>query len=1811
MDVDSEMAESGPNDPFNWDEERLLQEFCTPNRTWNPPAGLRFPEPSALRAKLVECGIDGNSLLTCTEEYDYKELWENLGIKKLPHQVFLKKVIPALQDASPAYQQRKLELGFGTANAGDNQDDGGPPIKSELRRQADSEPSSSIRVGGAAIEPETQNSNRQPVPVASGSAAHPPIISQGVISPALSSSTLPEQPIIQSVEQPSLEQLPHLGRPAISEPPAVLEQSSAAGQSAEAECSVGESPSKRRVAPITISAGPVHAVPSFVPTEGDRFLAGTVEGILASSDSSGFLGSATLVPDRIIEPVLTTCTEEINLEFSQGFKAIPSGRRLQVWKAMKQYLRADRLAIDMVPEDDDDESLLPLLDSDEEFDEETKREMEKDRLEDEAMKERMDSSKKHLTKEEVDEIVNNAIQELEARWHAEKKPKHERKAYKLWRDARRNPFREPYMQSLKKRRTELDIRLSGMMEKFTASDWLRNESLKKQAPEFLEITVFDRLYQYWLIDVLENPREPAKPSALPRPTPLAKKQRDLDEDEEVLSSDSEDDVDGFIDYSDRADLLINDAMDHDDPVDNDAMDIDLPDAPVTALDDENPMVIKVENGLVSANSQNPDRSEIIELPSSPAKSYQRLDEADLPGLDTMEDFERIADIGADYWAWAGDSVRLVVAALMDSTPARRSKVFEAVNSKDSNEEVWEEHIQPVLDRIQVKRDGVPQTTSSAHRLAQIFDVYTRKSTSRLETKLGFLTWTKIKRFTHRFSPFCDLIRRVSPVFADPPPSPSLVETPRKQKLPRIKVVGTPSKQPTSQNEEPSQNTGGEGGAKEKSAAVEEAEAAPESQDPADVDGLSDDDSSNGELGTPAKKRRRRKVVNQEAKKMRIATLEQNKEFDRRRQRLQQNLATGIVPSNKTRLIVNETKEEGQPLIFINDHIGGRIKDHQIDGVRFMWNHVVVNSSVRQGCLLAHTMGLGKTMQVITLLVVIAEASASENPSIRDQIPESLRASKTLILCPAGLVENWFDELCIWAPENALGELLIIDSTVSEEERAQIVEHWASRGGVLIIGYHMFTGICLKSEGLGKLLQETPNLVVADEAHYIKNQVSQRAQAAANFSTPSLIALTGSPLTNNVSDYYAMINWVAPNYLGPLPEFNATFANPIKEGLYADSNPSDKRKARRLLHVLKETVGPKMHRKDADVLHNALPAKKEFIITLPLTDLQQRLYEAYIHCAMDARVLGTMTTQVRVWSLVAKLGLVLAHPKIFKSVAELKKSGDNPKGAKGKTEDEIDLPQDLLSELLKEVAGRDIDNTEHSYKILALLQILSECRKVGDKVLVFSQSIPTLDYLESLFRSQELGYQRLDGKTPIADRQGDTKKFNTDKHVEVYLISTKAGGVGLNIYGANRVVIFDFKYTPTDEQQAIGRAYRLGQTKPVYVYWLFIGGTFEEIIHNNAIFKTQLASRVVDKKNPTPWSTRLKEYFAPPRIPEHEDLTKASGQDIVLDALLKSEEVGKEICKITSTETFEKEETFELTTDEQRDAEQEIRMWQLRTHDPDEYHRQMAAQIAARRRIDQASALPPVYQAIQAAPTFPSAFQPTPAGVPPPQATLASLIPALPGFRPGIPSRSPTQTTAGIPLRSLAIQPIMGAGTFIRETPTQAPPLSAPSPPATSAPPATSTPTAFSPPPATFATPLNTVVLRSTSTTRSAPASCDTPMPKDFEHLSMVSESLKYQGYPVTQSPEEVARAITSHLEHLYPTGLPLSVVDQLQHFIGISKKQRFAEALLSGYIKPQAVTEMKRQELVRMSTHFDAMEEATFRQTVWVRPQSLPPLMRN
>jgi superfamily II DNA or RNA helicase len=566
-----------------------------------------------------------------------------------------------------------------------------------------------------------------------------------------------------------------------------------------------------------------------------------------------------------------------------------------------------------------------------------------------------------------------------------------------------------------------------------------------------------------------------------------------------------------------------------------------------------------------------------------------------------------------------------------------------------------------------------------------------------------------------------------------------------------------------------------------------------------------------------------------------------------------------------------------------------------------------------------------------------------------------------------------DELLTWAPKDLLGDFSKVDSSLKLHARLRTISNWYHDGGVLIVGYEMFRNYINNKkpkkgeapltqeqhEEIRQALLEGPNIIIADEAHKMKNATAAITLTASQFRSKSRIALTGSPLANNVEEYHTMIDWVAPNYLGPAVEFRAKYVEPIQAGLWGDSSSYERRKSLKMLGVLKEDLAPKVHRADMAVLRNDLPPKKEFVITVPLTNLQRKAYSLYVQSMISGSTERTKSGEVHqttIWHWLTILSLLCNHPSCFKAkLTERKEDARKEIAASGAStsrdvtdEDEVataelnapiwkvGVSQGLINretKLFSEEAS-DLNSIELSYKTKILCQIMDASKTAGDKVLVFSQSLPTLDFLERLCENQHRKIARLDGSTQISKRQGLTKAFNKGD-TEIYLISTTAGGLGLNLPGANRVVIFDFKFNPIMEEQAVGRAYRIGQKKPVFVYRFVVGGTFEDSVHNKAVFKMQLASRVVDKKNPVAWAKRkLGDFLFEPKDVEQKDLSEFEGMDPkVLDKILASQSQQSTVRAIVQSDTFERDDDDGLTAEEQNEVKQLLSDEQLKRSNP--------------------------------------------------------------------------------------------------------------------------------------------------------------------------------------------------------------------------------------------------------------------------------------
>ena len=740
-----------------------------------------------------------------------------------------------------------------------------------------------------------------------------------------------------------------------------------------------------------------------------------------------------------------------------------------------------------------------------------------------------------------------------------------------------------------------------------------------------------------------------------------------------------------------------------------------------------------------------------------------------------------------------------------------------------------------------------------------------------------------------------------------------------------------------------------------------------------------DDHESSLQSTRWKKRKYVVPESQEALDIRSNAHQRVRERDLRQAQLKDRFrAMGVNEDDSSKVVVNTGKLDDQDFIYLNPTIGNRIQRHQQEGLQFMWREVVAGG---QGCLLAQTMGLGKTMQIIALLVTIAEAAKSPNENVRDQIPKGLHDSRTIILCPPALIENWWDELLLWTPmptTNNIGEIRKVTTELKLTERIWEIETWRDQGGVLLLGFVMFRELVqnkvkkLNDEQHGVVLDallNAPGIIVADEAHFMKSQASGINQAMSRFKSKSRVALTGSPLANNLEELYSLMEWIAPRYLGSRVEFKANYEEPIKQGLWQQSVPALYRNSLKWLEVLKEEIAPKVHRADISVLQGRLREKQEFVIRVPLTTLQTELYDLYVETMHSANTSKTTA----IWAIISVLKLLCNHPRCFRS----KLLGEGPMNEKTQKysrprqnaenaildEDdaivdapvaEVGISPDIVEKLLAPFSRwtEHLDSAFLSNKMRILMDILRYSKEAHDKVLVFSHTLDTLNYVEDQLEKVGMKYSRIDGNVFTTRRQQITKDFNAGD-LEVCLISTRSGGQGLNLYGANRVVILDCHYNPMYEEQAVGRSYRIGQQKAVFVYYLMAGGTFEEALHSQSVFKQQLAKRVVDKKNPVRTAMRgYDEYLRPLRDVDQRDLAEFRGKDPqVLDRILATQSRhpspiaedslgsprGPIIRSMDFTETFHKEDTVTLTAEEKAEASQWQKNEQLRRTDPASYN----------------------------------------------------------------------------------------------------------------------------------------------------------------------------------------------------------------------------------------------------------------------------------
>uniref|UniRef100_T1IRD9 Helicase C-terminal domain-containing protein n=1 Tax=Strigamia maritima TaxID=126957 RepID=T1IRD9_STRMM len=538
-----------------------------------------------------------------------------------------------------------------------------------------------------------------------------------------------------------------------------------------------------------------------------------------------------------------------------------------------------------------------------------------------------------------------------------------------------------------------------------------------------------------------------------------------------------------------------------------------------------------------------------------------------------------------------------------------------------------------------------------------------------------------------------------------------------------------------------------------------------------------------------------------------------------------------------------------------------------------------------------------------------------------------------------------------------------DNVKGVEARAMGIIDWQNKGGVLLIGYEMYRQLALcknlpfknkkkkgnkheeaapldaesekKNKDLVEAIQKAlvrpgPDLVVCDEGHRIKNCHATTSQALKNIRTKRRVVLTGYPLQNNLIEYWCMVDFVRPNYLGTRAEFSNMFERPIQNGQCVDSTPQDMRLMRFRAHVLHSLVEGFVQRRGHSVLQATLPRKEEHVLLVRMTPIQRQLYRTFMS---ELRFRNGVGNPIRAFAICCK---IWNHPDVmYKCLQDLRDDEDldleevsTPKSSTSSTTGDgvatkatksaskannlpannapyqahseekdpstavpptatattsnpappvVEPPASEIVTVAPPLKQTDCIITyewanqimkdyipgivENSMKMKLMFVIIEQSLTVGDRILIFSQSLFTLNLIEDYLGQHYVpgrngekwcrnrNYYRLDGSTSALEREKLVNEFNCSSQICAFLISTRAGSLGINLVGANRVIVFDASWNPCHDTQAMCRVYRYGQTKPCFIYRLVTDNSLEKKIYDRQVNKQGMADRVVDELNP--------------------------------------------------------------------------------------------------------------------------------------------------------------------------------------------------------------------------------------------------------------------------------------------------------------------------------------------------------------------------
>lgn len=473
-------------------------------------------------------------------------------------------------------------------------------------------------------------------------------------------------------------------------------------------------------------------------------------------------------------------------------------------------------------------------------------------------------------------------------------------------------------------------------------------------------------------------------------------------------------------------------------------------------------------------------------------------------------------------------------------------------------------------------------------------------------------------------------------------------------------------------------------------------------------------------------------------------------------------------------------------------VGGTLKEYQLKGLQWM----VSLYNNRLNGILADEMGLGKTIQTISLITFLIEVKRQRGPY--------------LVIVPLSTMTNWSGEFAKWAPQVKM----VSYKGNPAQRRALQGDLRVGQFQVLLTTYEY-------------IIKDRPHLskmkwlhIIIDEGHRLKNTDSKLSQTLSTYYHSRFrLILTGTPLQNNLPELWSLLNFVLPKIFNSVKSFDEWFNTPFANSGTGDKIELNEEEALLIIRRLHKVLRPFLLRRLKKDVESELPDKVEKVIKVRMSALQNQLYKQMKKHKMiaDGTTKGKPGGVKGLSNELMQLRKICQHPFLFESV-----------------EDKIS-PSGFIDEKLVRTSG----------KLELLNRVLPKFFATGHRVLIFFQMTKVMDIMEDFLKMMGWAYLRLDGGTKTEERASFVQLFNAkDSEFKVFILSTRAGGLGLNLQTADTVIIFDSDWNPHADLQAQDRAHRIGQTKAVLILRFITEKSVEEAMYQRARYKLDIDDKVI-------------------------------------------------------------------------------------------------------------------------------------------------------------------------------------------------------------------------------------------------------------------------------------------------------------------------------------------------------------------------------